>query len=121
MSNIAPIPSKNTLILCNVDSQFSDVGCGKKKVWFMEEHHGSHICTPSFNKENCNFDGGDCCLPIIDDKYCPPRPSKECNCHEDDTRHISFTESKYIPRLFYLFAFLSFLYAPFVMKSLITK
>ena len=105
----------------NVDSQFSAIGCGKKKVWFMEEHHGSHICTPSFNKENCNFDGGDCCLPIIDDKYCPPRPSKECNCHEDDTRHISFTESKYIPRLFYLFDFLSFLYAPFIMTSLITK
>ena len=67
-------------------------GCKQSETIFLNEHHGSHICNPDFNNEDCRFDGGDCCLPIIDDKYCPPRPSTACNCHEDNSRHTSFTE-----------------------------
>ena len=67
-------------------------GCKQGKTIFLNEHHGSHICNPDFNNEDCRFDGGDCCLPIIDDKYCPPRPSTACDCHEDNSRHTSFTE-----------------------------
>ena len=67
-------------------------GCKQDKTIFWNEIHGSHICNPDFNNEDCRFDGGDCCLPIIDDKYCPPSPSTACNCHEDNSRHTSFTE-----------------------------
>ena len=34
------------------------------------------------NNENCQFDGGDCCLDPVNTNYC-----SECVCHEDGLIH----------------------------------
>ena len=36
---------------------------------------GNGYCNDEANNENCNFDGGDCCGPCINTKYCI-----ECEC-----------------------------------------
>ena len=36
---------------------------------------GDGYCDDEANNENCNFDGGDCCGPCINTKYCI-----ECEC-----------------------------------------
>ena len=46
---------------------------------------GDGFCNDFINIESCDYDGNDCCLPIISDYAC-----KECICHEDGTRHQSF-------------------------------
>ena len=68
-------------------------GCGKKaKSVYSKtiDHLGTYICNPNLNIKKCNWDGGDCCLNIINDILCPPLPSKACDCHEDKTRHVSY-------------------------------
>lgn len=38
---------------------------------------GNGICDDRANIRHCNFDGGDCCLPIVDIDYCTI-----CQCHK---------------------------------------
>ena len=43
---------------------------------------GDGYCDDSSNSEQCNFDGGDCCLNQIIATAC-----YECMCYADGTRH----------------------------------
>ena len=45
-----------------------------------EESVGNGKCNDIFNVPGCDFDGGDCCLPLIDDSQC-----WNCDCHNEDT------------------------------------
>lgn len=40
------------------------------------------FCDDLTNNENCQFDGGDCCLDIIQAEYCD-----ECICNETGLKH----------------------------------
>ena len=41
---------------------------------------GDGYCDPLSNKESCDFDGGDCCLKPIKDKWC--NGHADCKCLE---------------------------------------
>lgn len=43
---------------------------------------GDLHCDDYLNREECNYDHGDCCLPEIIDTSCT-----QCLCLEDGTRH----------------------------------
>ena len=46
-----------------------DLGCDIIKLV------GDGVCNDETNTANCNFDGGDCCLNVINKEYC-----SECKC-----------------------------------------
>ena len=46
-----------------------DLGCDLIKLV------GDGVCNDETNTANCNFDGGDCCLNVINKEYC-----SECTC-----------------------------------------
>lgn len=48
---------------------------------------GDGDCDEKQNTAKCKYDHGDCCLPVIDDKYC-----FSCICHEDGTKHTTLEE-----------------------------
>ena len=48
-----------------------------KKNWV-----GDGKCDDAVNVELCEYDGGDCCLNIIDALYCD-----DCICHFDSQKH----------------------------------
>ena len=37
---------------------------------------GDGYCNDETNNPNCNFDGGDCCGPCLNEEFC-----SECHCH----------------------------------------
>lgn len=43
---------------------------------------GDGLCDDTSNIEECNFDGGDCCLSLINNLHCT-----ECFCFEDESYH----------------------------------
>ena len=43
----------------------------------VEEWKGDGACDDENNFAGCDFDGGDCCGPNVNDKYC-----KTCECKE---------------------------------------
>ena len=43
----------------------------------VPEWYGDKLCDDVNNKEECEFDGGDCCRMCVDDTYC-----SECTCVE---------------------------------------
>ena len=51
--------------------------CSVSNTW-----SGDLFCDDGGNIAECNFDNGDCCLPIINSLYCI-----ECFCHQDGTQH----------------------------------
>ena len=51
--------------------------CSVSNTW-----SGDRYCDDGGNIDECNFDNGDCCLPIINSLYCI-----ECFCHQDGTQH----------------------------------
>ncbi len=48
---------------------------------------GDKLCHGFNNNEECNYDGMDCCLPIIDDSLCS---DVLCRCHLTGIRHPSY-------------------------------
>ena len=54
--------------------------CGSLMVW-----HNFGYCDDITNSEACNFDNGDCCLPIIKTDHC-----HKCFCHETNTTHLGY-------------------------------
>ena len=48
---------------------------------------GDGFCNDEANSENCNYDGGDCCIDISTD-YCI-----ECTCHHEDNCVLGYTPS----------------------------
>ena len=53
------------------------LACNPNEMWLL----GDGYCQDSSNSEQCDFDGGDCCLnQIIAACY-------DCICYEDGTRH----------------------------------
>ena len=42
-------------------------------------HAGNGYCEDEFNKAECDFDGGDCCVPNVNTEYC-----SECLCLNDE-------------------------------------
>ena len=54
--------------------RFKTTGCDSD----VPNYIGDGYCDDENNKEECNFDGGDCCLDEIDANYCT-----ECICYED--------------------------------------
>jgi hypothetical protein len=54
---------------------------------------GDGQCDDVTNNEKCNFDGGDCCLNLINDDFCT-----ECLCNR--TGHIHTTTAKPTTPLF---------------------
>lgn len=51
---------------------------------------GDGYCDEDLNAPECNFDSGDCCLPIINDKYC-----YTCTCFADNTKHVTLKEGDF--------------------------
>ena len=49
---------------------------------------GDGICDDHLNTANCDYDGGDCCLPYIVD-MCDSQ-IYSCICHEDGLIHPTF-------------------------------
>ena len=47
-------------------------------MYTYKEYVGNGFCNDDNNNQGCNFDGGDCCGPNIDKRYCT-----ECQCLED--------------------------------------
>ena len=41
------------------------------------EFKGDEICDDGNNNKECDFDGGDCCLPDVEKTYCT-----DCKCKE---------------------------------------
>ena len=67
----------------NVNKQY----CEECKCYNMTENHkacenplwsGNGFCDDENNNDKCNFDGGDCCLDVVDKHYC-----SKCVCHEN--------------------------------------
>ena len=48
------------------------------KGLFIGDGHCHDVCNEAFN----NFDGGDCCLPLIEDAFC-----SDCFCFQDSSFH----------------------------------
>ena len=46
---------------------------------------GDGYCDDGNNHKDCNYDGGDCCGPEVDKKYCA-----DCICHEDIENNAAF-------------------------------
>ena len=46
---------------------------------------GDGYCDDGNNHKDCNYDGGDCCGPEVDKKYCA-----DCICHEDMENNATF-------------------------------
>ena len=46
---------------------------------------GNGFCNDEANTADCNYDGGDCCGPEVDKKYCA-----DCICHEDMENNTAF-------------------------------
>ena len=53
---------------------FKTTGCNSDVPFYIEDLY----CDDENNNEECNFDGGDCCLDNINANYCT-----ECLCYED--------------------------------------
>ena len=51
---------------------------------------GNQFCDAMTNNELCNYDGGDCCLTIVDYRC----EGDECICHEDGLVHPTYQEGK---------------------------
>jgi hypothetical protein len=49
---------------------------------FTYDYLGDDYCEDDGNTAVCGYDGGDCCLDLIDDSYC-----NECICHETGLVH----------------------------------
>jgi hypothetical protein len=43
---------------------------------------GDGFCEDNLNIELCHFDGGDCCLAVIDSNFCT-----DCLCNTDELKH----------------------------------
>lgn len=50
---------------------------------------GDLTCNPENNKEECNFDDGDCCRPIL---HCPVGTNCTSPCHVTKIVHKSFND-----------------------------
>ena len=95
----------NNINLCNFDGgdcvmnkngtwqlEFGEFGVGSWGIFCLDTPYfaidanyvGNGYCNDNANNEYCDYDGNDCCLPIILDDYC-----EECLCHEDGKRHQS--------------------------------
>ena len=53
---------------------FKTTGCGSD----VPNYIGDGYCDDENNNEGCTFDGGDCCLDVVNADYCT-----ECLCYED--------------------------------------
>jgi hypothetical protein len=62
-------PFKNKAIACNKTQIFTAKQCPEPS------EQGDGFCEDSLNIDVCDFDGGDCCLEIIDSHFCT-----ECLC-----------------------------------------
>ena len=58
---------------CTECQCFHDVFCDFE-LWV-----GNSFCDDEANTWNCNYDGGDCCGPCVNDEYC-----SNCTCHLED-------------------------------------
>ena len=60
-----------------LDLNFYFPACQVNVIWLI----GDGYCDDSSNSEQCDFDGGDCCLDQI------VAACYECMCYADGTRH----------------------------------
>ncbi len=74
LSNI--VDSDCVACTCHLDLTPPPSVCHKRV--FLEDS----ICNDPCNVKPFNYDGGDCCLPFIQDYSC-----EDCICHEDGQRH----------------------------------
>ena len=69
--------SRNFLFLKTLHLNSYVLACNPNEIWLL----GDGLCHDSSNSEQCDFDGGDCCLnQIVAACY-------DCMCYEDGTRH----------------------------------
>ena len=77
-----------------VDISAFEISCSQKYAdrYFVKEWIGDGTCNPFLNNQDCGYDGGDCCLEIIDDTLCHDN-SSGCVCHQNTLMQPTFRDT----------------------------
>jgi hypothetical protein len=59
---------------------------------FLNRFVRNMMCDPAFNVPSCDWDGGDCCLPMVDLTRC--YVGGNCSCHFTGKVHPKVQEGK---------------------------
>lgn len=63
-----------------------------KQVDPIKTYVGNGLCDPQMNTPECHYDGGDCCLEIVDTDKC--YVGGNCACHFTGKVHTSWRKGK---------------------------